>query len=87
MPEGYLLMSASEREPSHVIRLTIEKSLGQRAAAERRGLSVRQFKRLVHGRKREGTGRGSGRLRDWAWVGSRTQAQSMRIFSVFINLP
>ena len=37
MPEGYLLMSASEREPSHVIRLTIEKSLGQRAAAERRG--------------------------------------------------
>ncbi len=56
MPEGYLLMSASERERSHVIRLTIEKSLAQREAAERLGLSVRQFKRLVHAWKRDGDG-------------------------------
>lgn len=56
MPEGYLLMSASERERSHVIRLTIEKSLVQREAAERLGLSVRQLKRLVHAWKRDGDG-------------------------------
>jgi transposase len=47
MPEGYLLMSAGERERSHLIRRTVEKTLSQREAAERLGIGVRQFKRLV----------------------------------------
>ena len=54
MPEGYLSMSGEERDRSHVVRRTIEKSLGQREAAERLGISRRQFKRLVHAWKRHG---------------------------------
>jgi transposase len=52
--EGYLVTSGKERERSHLIRRTIEKTLGQREAAERLGLSVRQFKRLVRSWKRHG---------------------------------
>ena len=37
MPEGCLLMSAAERERSHLVRRSIEKSLSQREAAERLG--------------------------------------------------
>jgi predicted DNA-binding protein (UPF0251 family) len=47
MPEGYLSISAEEREQSHRIRRTVEKSLIQRQAAERPEISRRQFKRLV----------------------------------------
>ena len=54
MPEGHLLMSVAERDRSHLIRCTIEGSLGQREAAERLGISVRQFKRLVHAWRRAG---------------------------------
>ena len=54
MPEGCLLMSEKERERSHLIRRTIEKNLTQREAAERLGVCVRQFKRLVHAWKRAG---------------------------------
>ena len=57
MPEGCLLMSAAERERSHLVRRSIEKSLSQREAAERLGVGVRQFKRLVRAWKRRGDGR------------------------------
>ena len=45
MPEGYLLLSAEEREWSHLIRRTDEGTLSQREAAERLEIGVRQFKR------------------------------------------
>jgi transposase len=54
MPERYLLMSAEERDRSHLIRRTIEKDLSQREAAERLGISRRQFKRLVRAWKQYG---------------------------------
>jgi transposase len=54
MPEGYLSMSAEERDRSYLIRRTVEKSLSQREAAERLGISRRQFKRLVRVWKRRG---------------------------------
>lgn len=40
-------MSANERERSHLIRQAVEGLLCQKQAAERLGVSVRQFKRLV----------------------------------------
>jgi transposase len=40
-------MSALERERSHLIQQTRSRQLSQRAAAERLGIGVRQFKRLV----------------------------------------
>jgi transposase len=54
MPEGYLSMSAEERDRSHLIRRTVEKSLSQREAAERLAISRRQFKRLVRAWKQHG---------------------------------
>ncbi len=54
MDEGFLVMSAQERDRSHLIRRTIEKTLSQREASERLGVSVRQFKRLVSAWKRQG---------------------------------
>jgi transposase len=54
MPEGCLLMSSGERERSHLVRLTVEGKLRQREAAERLGLGLRQFKRLVQGWRRAG---------------------------------
>ena len=54
MAEGFLLMSADERERSHLIRETVEKKLRQREAAERLGVSIRQFKRLVRAWKQDG---------------------------------
>jgi len=56
MAEGYLLMSAEERERLHLIRRTVEKTLSQRDAAERLGICVRQFKRLVQAWRRDGDG-------------------------------
>jgi transposase len=56
MPEGYLTMSTNERERSHLIRRTIERTLSQREAAERLGIGVRQVKRLVQAWKRDGDG-------------------------------
>src|SRR5258707_379192 len=56
MPEGYLLMSADERERSHLIRRVIEKSLSQGEAADRLGIGVRQIKRLVRAWRRHGDG-------------------------------
>jgi transposase len=47
MAEGFLEMSADERERSHLVRQCVEGRLGQREAAERLGIGVRQFKRLV----------------------------------------
>jgi len=44
MSEERLSMSASERERSHLIRRTIEKTLTQREVAERLEIGIRQFK-------------------------------------------
>jgi transposase len=52
--EGYLVMSGQERDRSHLIRRTIEKTLSQREASERLGIGVRQFKRLVSAWKQQG---------------------------------
>ena len=41
-------MSVLEREHAYLVRQTLERRLSQRAASERLGISVRQFKRLVH---------------------------------------
>lgn len=54
MAEGDLLMSAEERDRSHVIRQIIENTLSQREAAERLGLGLRQVKRLVHAWRHRG---------------------------------
>ena len=56
MLEGCLPMSAEERERSHLIRQTVEKTLRQKEAAERLGIGERQFKRLVRAWKRHGDG-------------------------------
>jgi len=47
-------MSGAERDRAYVVRQTLECRLGQREASERVGISVRQFKRLVHRLKTEG---------------------------------
>ncbi len=54
MDEGYLSMSGQERDRSHLIRQTIEKTLSQRDAAHRLGIGLRQFKRLVRAWKQRG---------------------------------
>ncbi len=51
---GVLGMSVAERERSHLVRQVVEHRLGQREAAERLGIGVRQFKRLVHAWRGEG---------------------------------
>jgi transposase len=47
MAEGFLEMSADERERSHLVRQHVEGRLSQREASARLGIGVRQFKRLV----------------------------------------
>jgi transposase len=47
MGEGFLEMSADERERSRLVRQHVEGRLSQREASERLGIGVRQFKRLV----------------------------------------
>ena len=79
MPEGYLSMSAEERERSHLIRRTIEKSLGQREAAERLGIGPRQFKRLVRAWKHHGDGGLISRQRGGAAHNRLTEATRLRI--------
>ena len=54
MTEGCFSMGAAERERSHLIRATVECCLEQREAAERAGVDVRQFKRLVLMWKQDG---------------------------------
>jgi hypothetical protein len=49
-------MSGQERERASLVRQTLAKHLGQREAAERLAISVRQFKRLVRSWKSEGDG-------------------------------
>jgi transposase len=43
-----------ERERSHVIRRTVEKTLTQREGAEQLGVGLRQFKRLAHAWRQDG---------------------------------
>jgi transposase len=47
-------MSNLERERAHLVRQTQEKQLSQSQAAERLGIGVRQFKRLVRSWKQQG---------------------------------
>lgn len=54
MAEGELRMSASERERAHVVRQVLEHRLGHREGAERVGIGVRQFKRLVRSFRQAG---------------------------------
>jgi transposase len=54
MAEGFLEMSADERERSHLVRQHVEGRLGQREASERLGIGVRQFKRLVRSWRQNG---------------------------------
>jgi transposase len=54
MAEGFLEMSANERERSHLVRQWVEGGLGQREASERLGIGVRQFKRLVRSWRQDG---------------------------------
>jgi len=52
--EGLLLMSVQERDRSHVVRLAAEHQLSQQEGAERVGIGVRQFKRLVRAWHQDG---------------------------------
>jgi transposase len=79
MPEGYLSMSAEERDRSHLIRRTIEKSLSQREAAERLGIGRRQFKRLVRAWKRHGDAGLVGRQRGRSAHNRLAEATRLRI--------
>src|SRR5450631_178592 len=54
MSEGLLLMSGRERERSHVVRQAVEHHLSQQEGAERLGIGVRQFKRLVRAWNQDG---------------------------------
>ena len=54
MAEGLLTMSVAELERSHVVRQAVEDRLSQPEGAERLGIGVRQFKRLVRTWKRDG---------------------------------
>ena len=54
MAEGCLLMSSDERDRSRLIRETVEKKLRQQEAAERLGVGLRHFKRLVRTWKQSG---------------------------------
>lgn len=56
MAETGLCMSDGERDRAYLVRQTIEGRLSQREASERLGISVRQFKRLVHRVRAEGDG-------------------------------
>ena len=56
MAIGTLSMTAGERERLYLVKLTGEGSLTQREAAERLGMSERQFKRVVRRWKLEGDG-------------------------------
>jgi transposase len=52
--EGFLLMNGQERDRSHVVRLAAEHHLSQQEGAERLGIGVRQFKRLVRAWRQDG---------------------------------
>ena len=54
MAKGLLLMSVQERDRSHVVRLAAEHQLSQQEGAERLGIGVRQFKRLVRAWHQDG---------------------------------
>ena len=47
MRDGVLRMSASERDRASLVRRHVEEGMSQREGAERLGIGVRQFKRLV----------------------------------------
>jgi transposase len=54
MSGGMLTMSAKERERAFLVRQAVRGELSQRVCAERLGIGVRQFKRLVRAWRNEG---------------------------------
>ncbi len=54
MSGGILKMSAKERERACLVRQAVRGELSQRVCAERLGIGVRQFKRLVRAWRNEG---------------------------------
>lgn len=54
MSEGLLVMSELEIERSHIVRQTVELHLSQQEDAQRLGIDVRQFKRLVRAWEQDG---------------------------------
>jgi transposase len=79
MAEGYVLMSEKERDRSHLVRQTIEKTLRQREGAERLGISSRQFKRLVRAWKHQGDAGVVNRQRGRASANRLSDATRQRI--------
>jgi transposase len=79
MPEGYLTTSADERERSHLISRSLEKTLSQLEAAERAGIGTRQFKRLVRTWKQHGDAGLFSRRRGRAPHNRLTEAARLRI--------
>jgi transposase len=77
--EGLLLMSAQERDRSHVVRQAVEHHLSQQEGAERLGIGVRQFKRLVRAWKQAGAAGLISRQRGQASHNRLTDAQRARI--------
>ena len=56
MVGGVLSMSVEERERAFLVRQAVQGGLSQREASERRGIGVRQFKRLVRAWRAGGDG-------------------------------
>jgi transposase len=76
---GLLLMSVQERDRSHVVRLAAEHHLSQQEGAERLGIGVRQFKRLVRAWKHDGAAGLVSRQRGHASPNRLADAQRSRI--------
>ena len=85
MLEGCLSLSAEERERSHLIRQTAEKTLRQKEAVERLGIGERQFKRLVRAWKRHGDGGLVNRQRGRASNNRLTAATRERIEQPYVE--
>ncbi len=85
MAEGFLLISAEERERLCLIRQVLEKRLSQRAASERLGIGVRQFKRLVRRWKQFGDGGLLSRQRGRASNNRLAAATRLRIGQLLVE--
>jgi len=82
MAEGLLLMSGRERERAHVVREGVECHLSQQEGAERLGIGVRQFKRLVRAWKQDGAAGLVSRQRGRPSHNRLTEEQRSRVLSL-----
>jgi transposase len=80
--EGLLLMSCQERDGSHVVRQAVEHHLSQQEGAERLGVSIRQFKRLVRAWKQDGAAGLMSRQRGHASHNRLADAERSRIMGL-----